>query len=158
MEMSKISQLDHWRKRSISPTVTTPVPMKELKALNDDQPVVDEALRIYMHLLLLNQQEYSLKRLDADMNEVSDFDLYLSADVSGTTKYQTKYTVKFGWRTEQHIELMKKMSGAKTTGELISRAMFVLWSAHEHISKDGFMLMRKAGEAPQTISASDFYE
>ena len=156
--MSKVTQLDHWRKRTIEPTVTTPVPMKELKALNDDQPVVDESLRIYMYLLLLHKQGYSMKMLDADMNEVSDFDLHLDADVSGTTKYRVKYTVKFGWKSEKHIEIMKKMSGALTTDELMSRALFVLWSAHQHISQDGFMLLRKAGEAPQTISASDFYE
>lgn len=53
---------------------------------------------------------------------------------------------------------MREMSGTESLDELVSKALHVLWATYEHMQQDGFMLLKKSDEAPQVISAEDFYE
>jgi hypothetical protein len=156
--MAEIATLDQWRKKTLSIEITLPVPKKKITAAMEDYDFLSEALKLYYALLQANQNGYTIKKLDAAMKEISDFDLRLTSDVSGTTKFTTRYKMTFGWRSVKRLDGMQKQTGSQSESELLSRAVFVLWEAHEHMQLDGYILLGKPGEKPEVISAKDFYQ
>lgn len=100
-EVSNVTELKHWQKQRVKLVVTSPVPISEMEALNDGHPVIDEALWMYMYLLLLRQQGYALKMLDSGMNEVSDFNLFQDVPLEVDSRHKTRFTLSLGWRSQQ---------------------------------------------------------
>ncbi len=99
--MSNVTELKHWQKQRVKLVVRSPVLISETEALNDGHPVIDEALRMYMYLLLLRQQGYSLKMLDSGMNEVSDFNLFQDVPLEVDSGHRTRFTLSLGWRSQK---------------------------------------------------------
>lgn len=156
--MANIAILDQWRKKTLPVEITLPVPKKEIAAASGGGDFLREALLLYCALLQAHQNGHTIKKLDVVMKEISDFDLRLASDVLNTTTFKARYTLKLSWRFTKLLEGMQKQTGLQSENELLSRAVFVLWEAQEHMQLNGYIMLGKPGKKPEVIAATDFYQ